>query len=102
MQMIVETRSSLDNSIKDTIAQIVQYFNLNVACCNCIYDIPYAMYTETCDEDEFLCPNDAYPHCIPHSYLCDSYDDCSDGYDELNCSTSEETHFAYYRGMSCC
>ena len=59
------------------------------------------MYKETCDEDDFLCPNDEYLHCIPYSYLCDSEDDCLDGYDELNCSTSEETHFAYYRGMSC-
>jgi hypothetical protein len=46
-----------------------------------------------CGEDEFQCPGDdfGFPRCLPFMYLCDSYEDCIDGFDEQNCSTIELT-----------
>ena len=45
-----------------------------------------------CEKDEFRCPNDLFGRCMPLRYLCDNYDDCDDGFDEKNCSTSENVH----------
>ena len=53
-------------------------------------DFHVFVHAEQCEEDEFQCPNDEYRHCIPLDYLCDSYSDCCDGYDEQNCSKSEQ------------
>ena len=47
-------------------------------------------YVEPCDEDEFRCPGRMY--CMPNRYLCDTYNDCPDGFDEQNCSTSKTIH----------
>ncbi|CAI8048581.1 Deleted in malignant brain tumors 1 protein [Geodia barretti] len=42
-----------------------------------------------CGEDEFQCPGDdfGFPRCLPFMYLCDSIEDCVDGFDEQNCNT---------------
>ena len=45
---------------------------------------------EECGQDEFKCPNDQTGQCMSISYLCDSISDCSSGFDEQNCSTSEK------------
>ena len=43
-----------------------------------------------CDRNEFQCPEDIpFGYCISLNYRCDGYDDCRSGYDEQNCSTSE-------------
>ena len=57
-------------------------------------DFHLFVHAEQCEEDEFQCPNDEYRHCISLASLCDSYSDCSDGYDEQNCSKSENIRTA--------
>ena len=52
-------------------------------------DFHVCVHAEQCEEDKFQCPNDEYRYCIPLANLCDSYSDCSDRYDEQNCSKSE-------------
>ena len=44
-----------------------------------------------CRLDEFRCLEDdfGFPRCLPLTFLCDSYNDCPDGSDEQNCSTSK-------------
>jgi len=37
-----------------------------------------------CDYDQFSCRN-GRPRCIPESYVCDNYNDCSDASDESDC-----------------
>ena len=49
----------------------------------------YTITDLLCEEDEFQCPNDLFGRCMPLRYLCDNIDDCDDGFDEQNCSTSE-------------
>ena len=43
---------------------------------------------EPCEDGEFRCPGESY--CQPNVFLCDSYNDCQDGFDEKNCSKGEE------------
>ena len=49
----------------------------------------YLLCIGPCTEDEFRCPDDEFLSCFPNTYLCDSFTDCDDGFDEQNCSTSE-------------
>ena len=43
----------------------------------------FQLYSVGCEEDEFQCPDGT---CFPIGHLCDNITDCSDGYDELNCT----------------
>ena len=43
----------------------------------------YMYIAVACDLNEFQCLNGL---CIPNDYLCDEYNDCSNGEDEQNCN----------------
>ena len=46
---------------------------------------------EPCRDDEFQCPDDIYGYCLSLRFICDHYEDCENGYDEQNCSTSKKS-----------
>ena len=60
----------------------------------CNHTVQYLSITGLlCEEDEFQCPIGG--PCVPLSFLCDDVTHCSDGFDELNCS-SENNLYCYY------
>ena len=57
------------------------------------------LHTQTiggCRDDEFKCPKDYYDICYSNTYLCDTYIDCEDGYDENNCSVGEHALMVFH------
>ena len=57
------------------------------------------LHTQTiggCRDDEFKCPEDYYDICYSNTYLCDTYRDCEDGYDEKNCSFGEHALMVFH------
>lgn len=50
--------------------------------------------SETCTEEEFHCARHQ-PKCIPSTEVCNGNNDCVDGSDEVNCTSSTCPHFKY-------
>ena len=69
--IIIHDNTATNSAATSTISTSTAAANINI---------------DLCSNKEFYCPIDNY--CIPMEQHCDGWIQCSDGYDELNCSDS--------------